>query len=204
MSIKVPQFTRIITNPLNTHNFLVYIDEKDLSEDSLLLVVSSTTFPSEKMRKTNLHFQGEEIRYPAIPENSGSWSVTIPENEDGKMYKAFTKLKARTYDQKSGKIKTRKWNTAYIIPRNLNDEVPFAVKLHGVWIMGHNPVNLNNSDPSSNWNFEFEFCYQWIEDVPDPESDPCIKKALKIADLDFDESLLNKCDVTANPTAKES
>ena len=78
MSRKVQQFANIITTPLNVHNFIVTIP--GFVEAT---VVESTTFPSDTLREMKLWFQGEEVRYPTIAENSGKWAIKIPENDRG-------------------------------------------------------------------------------------------------------------------------
>lgn len=69
MSIKISTFTNVISNPMNTHNFALDIP----GFEDYAITVQSTTFPSEQLRTTVLYMDGEEVRYPTIPQNSGTW-----------------------------------------------------------------------------------------------------------------------------------
>lgn len=160
MSVKVQAFANIITNPLNIHNFLVKIDDVDLD-----LIVQSTVFPSESLRTITLYVHGEPVRYPTLPENSGSWSVRVPENDNGIVKQTFEKLKSSMWNQKTGVFTPKKWKNVQIFARDLADNIVFSVILHGVWLKGRNDVNLANDNPANNWNWDYQFVYNWIEDV---------------------------------------
>lgn len=160
MSLKVNTFANIITNPLNVHNFVVEIP--DVTNGSI--VVSSTTFPSEKLRKVILHYQGEEVRYPTIPKNDGVWKVKVPETDSGAIKKELDALKSNLYSQKTGIFTPKLWKDVNVTARDLEGNEVFRVILHGVWLVGRESVDLNNSDPTKNWEWDYEFCYQWIED----------------------------------------
>lgn len=161
MSIKVQNFAKIITNPLNVHNFVVKIEGVVLGFD---LLVRSTTFPSEEKRVVVLHVAGEEVRYPTIPKNNGSWAFQIPENDDGKIYQIFKNLSDEIYDQKTGQIKSTSLKDIEIFARDLQDNVVFSTVLKGAWIQSRGEVALSNQDPAQNWNWDFKFVYQWIQD----------------------------------------
>lgn len=160
MSVKVATFANIITNPLNLHNFLVTIPGVDLA-----IVVSSTNFPSEKLREIVLWYQGEKIIYPGLPESENKWKVKLPENDDGKVRRAFDSLKSTRYNQKTGIMVPKLWKTVTVTARDLEGNEVFKVNLHGTWLKGRNPVDLANNDPSKSWEWEYEFVFQWIEDV---------------------------------------
>lgn len=166
MSLKISTFANIITNPLNVHNYIV--DIPGVPNGSI--VVSSTSFPSEKLQKVILHYQGEEVRYPTIPKNDGVWRVKVPETDSGAIKKELDSLKASMWDQKSGIMLPKKWESVSVTSRDLEGNAVFKVILHGVWLVGREAVDLNNADPTKNWEWDYEFCYQWIEDVN--ESNP--------------------------------
>lgn len=161
MSLKVNTFASIITNPMNVHNFVVSIP--GVTNGSI--VVSSTTFPSEKLREIILHYQGEEIVYPTLPKNDHSWKVKVPESDSGIIKKEFDVLKKKSYNQKTGLFTPTKWKDVPVVARDLAGNEVFKVILHGVWIVGRESVDLNNSDPTKNWEWDYEFRYQWLEDV---------------------------------------
>jgi len=159
MSVKVQQFTSYITNPLNIHNFVVDIPGFDYS-----IIVKSTTFPSERLREVVLHFQGEEIRYPTIPETSHTWNVAIDEDDSGIIRASMEKLKSKFYNQKTGLLVPQAWDDAIITARDLAGNPVFSCIMHGFWIKGRSDVNVNNADPTQNWAWDYQFIYQWIED----------------------------------------
>lgn len=162
MSLKVKTFTSIITNPLNIHNFVVDIPGFDYS-----MLVASTVFPSEKLREVILHYQGEEIHYPTIPNNTHHWDVRLPENDDGKVRTALETIKARYYSQTAGTFTPQTWLNVPVYARDLNNNEVFHTILHGAWLQGRDDVQLDNSDPSKNWNWQYRFVFQWIEDGAD-------------------------------------
>lgn len=160
MSLKAATFANIITNPLNIHNFVVNIPGVDLA-----IVVSSTQFPSERLREVVLYYQGEKIIYPTIPENDNHWKVKLPENDNGIIRREFDKLKSSRYNQRTGIIHPDLWKTVEVVARDLEGNEVFKVLLHGVWLKGRSNVELANNDPTKNWEWEYEFVFQWIEDV---------------------------------------
>lgn len=161
MSRKVNTFASIITQPLNVHNF--YVDIPGVTTASI--VVSAADFPSEKMRKMILHFQGEEIRYPTIPSNQGEWKIKVPENDKGEIRRQLDSLKSARWDQKSGILSPTKWFDPIITARDLQLNPVFSCIMHGAWLVGRDQLNLSNADPTKNWEWDYEFCYQWIEDI---------------------------------------
>lgn len=159
MSRKVQRFTQIITNPLNIHNFRVTIPMIDFD-----ILVSSTTFPSERLRTVQLFTFGEAVRYPTIPENSGAWQVRMPEDDSGKVHRDFLALKAQMYNQQTGLLVPQLWDDVLVHARDLADNIVFSTVLHGVWFQGRNDVTIDNSNPATNWNWDYQFVFQWIED----------------------------------------
>lgn len=160
MSLRLNSFARIITQPMNIHKFIV--DIPGVPNGSI--VVSATSFPSEKMRKVVLHFQGEEIRYPTIPANDGTWRVKVPESDNGIIRRELDALKSKRWDQKTGTFVPLLWESVTVHARDLADNIVYSVILHGVWLVGRESVDLNNADPTRNWEWDYEFCYQWLED----------------------------------------
>lgn len=160
MSFKVSTFANIITNPLNIHNFLVDIPDVDLC-----IIVSASSFPSEKLRKIILYFQGEQVRYPTIPSNDGVWKIKIPENDDGKVRASLDALKSANYNQKTGYFTPNLWKNVTVTARDLSLNPVFQTIMHGVWLVGRDQVDLQNSDPTKNWEWDYEFCYTWLQDV---------------------------------------
>lgn len=159
MSQKVQTFASIITRPLNLHNFLVKIPKFDYS-----IVIQSTTFPTEEFRMVKLYTQGEEVRYPTIPQNNGEWAIKVPENDDGKIWNQFRTMKNSVYDQVSGLMNPQAWFPIEIYARDLANRPIFLSILHGCWIKGKNDVSLDASNPQNSWQWDFKFVYQWIED----------------------------------------
>lgn len=160
MSTKVQTFANIITQPLNTHNFHVSIPEINYD-----VLVESTTFPSRKLQSVTLWFQGEPIKYPTLPGETQEWTVTLPESENGVVRKDFESLLAKTYDQKSGLLHTKKWKNIVVTARDLEDNVVFSSILHGAWIAGRSDVNLSSQAVTEPWKWQYSFIYQWIEDI---------------------------------------
>ena len=118
----------------------------------------------EKLQKVTLHFQGEEVRYPTIPKNDGVWKVKVPETDSGVIKKELDALKSKLYSQKTSIFTPKLWTDVNVTARDLEGNEVFRVVLHGVWLVGRETVELNNSDPTKNWEWDYEFCYQWIED----------------------------------------
>lgn len=160
MSLKVNSFVKIIQQPLNTYNFTVDIPDVDYS-----LLVSSTTFPSEKLQTMSLYFQGEEIAYPTLPKNGGSWKVRVPESDSGAVKKVFDELKRSMFNQKSGVLTPKVWKSITVSARDQANNLVFQVVLHGAYCLGREGQDLDNSANTKTWQWEYEFRYQWIEDI---------------------------------------
>lgn len=168
MSRKVDTFRQQIANPQNIHNFLVDISELG----AYGITIQSTSYPSEMARVTTLYIAGEPISYPTVPENSHRWPIRIPENDSGTAYSLCEGLRKKWWDQKTGAI-TVGLNNPYqdivVYARDLNSNINFQVKLKNAWCMGRSDVQLDQSDPSQNWKWDYMFCFDYIEDMPPQE-----------------------------------
>lgn len=161
MSNKQAKFQEVLGNPLNTHNFVIRMPK--LLGD-LTILVSSTTFPTEKMRAYVLHYMGETIMYPAQPETSGQWSCKVPESESALIFKKTVSLKKLLWNQKTGIPVPAAKTEIEVVARDMADKELFSCILHGCWIIGRDPVGLNNANATSNWEWDIAFNYDWIED----------------------------------------
>jgi len=165
MSRKVNTFASFITQPLNVYNFEIRITSPtDKVDETVLMVVESTKFPSEKMRTMEKNFQGEKITYAAKPDSSGTWTITVPEGDKGQTRKELDRLKNKMYDQKSGSVIPTIWYDVEVFHRDLQDNIVFSVVLHGCWLKGRDAIDLKTNDVSSSVSWNYEFQYQWIED----------------------------------------
>lgn len=171
MSVKATKFQELLGNPLNTFNFVVDIQAKGFSKVSLL--VASTTFPSQTLQEFQLYFQGERVKFPSIPSNSGEWNCTMPEGELQKVMQAMKEYMDLVYDDKTGILTywavTDKF-TIEIYPRQLRGDVNgsnklYGVRLHGCYFKGRESVNLDNGNPTGNWVWNLNFSYDWMEDI---------------------------------------
>lgn len=160
MSIKAQTFARVITNPMNVYNFEVRIPGVDYS-----LIIESTQYPNQgKFRTISLWFQGEQIRYPGLPDNGGEWAFKIPESDDGKIAAAFKKLFDAMYNQKTGQMFHKKWKDIDLFAKDDAGNVTYSVTLHGCWIVSRQNVSVDQSRPGDAWKWDYAFVYQWIED----------------------------------------
>lgn len=168
MSRKVQRFAKVITTPLNVHNFMVNIPGLGDQGEDLNLIVESSTFPTYKMRVVTLYTQGEAVDYPALPETQREWKTTVPESDGAFVHKIIKKLLKEIYDEKTGFLYTPKYRDVQVFARNLKDEVVFKCILHGVWFKGPDLINLANQDPTQVWKWPLNFQFSWIEN-PDSE-----------------------------------
>lgn len=162
MSRKIQQFVSVITNPMNTHNFALGIP----GFEAYSLVVQSTSFPTESLRQVRLYIQGEEVRYPTIPSNQGTWQFSVPETDSGEIGATLERIKARMWNQRSGAFTADPslWRDVTVTARDLNSNESFQVILHGAWLQGRSDVQLSQQNPEANWNWQYQWVYQWIED----------------------------------------
>ena len=163
MSRKTSAFAKIITQPLNLYNFVVEIIGQPTINEKLL-VVQSTSFPTEKMREIELWANGEKVRYPGIPENDGNWKIKIPENDDGSIRELLDKYKASMFDQKTGILTPPLRYDISVTSRDLNNKPIFQVILKECWLKGRESVELSAGEVTGTWNWDYTFVYNWIED----------------------------------------
>lgn len=161
MSNKTAKFIAAITNPLTKHNFLV----RTPLLEGVDVLVQATAFPSEKLRVLTLYYQGEPIRFPATPENEGTWSCQIPESETAIVFKKMAAEKGLIWKQKDGVLFPGNKTVIEVVARGLKDKELFSVKLHGSFILTRGNVDLSNQEAATGWIWNVTFSYDWIEDV---------------------------------------
>lgn len=171
MSLKVNVFRSMLGNPMNTHNFLVKIPRLQDVE----VMVTATSFPTEQLRQYVLQFQGEDVRFPSLPTNGGTWSCTMPEGEYAKVYKAITREHALNYQQDTGAMTNWAVDDFFdieVIPRGLragltlkDADVPFKVILRGCYMSGVGEVQLAASGATTAWNWTLNFVFTYPEYV---------------------------------------
>lgn len=163
MSLRIKTFTGVIASPQNTHNFICEIPGID---SNIAMIIESTDYPAQgKFREVSLWYQGEQIRYPSIPENGGQWRFKIPEGDKGQVFAEFKKLCDKMYDQRTGAFIPQLWSDVHIYSRDLNNEVVYSVILHGCWFSERSTVSMDGTNPGNAWKWDFTLTYQWIEDV---------------------------------------
>lgn len=160
MSNKVQVLANIVAQPLNTYNFRI-----DIPEINYSVLVESTTFPSQKLREVVLYFQGEAVKYPTLPDTPSPWQVTLPESDKGVVRNDFESLISSYYDQRTGLMKYKKWSNITVTACDMADNVVFVCVLHGAWCAGRESVNLSAQSVGDAWKWNYEFHYQWIEDL---------------------------------------
>lgn len=173
MSQKIQAFTQIITTPQNVHNFsLTFEQSGSLMPQSLLdefnavsVIVQSTSMPSDQMRSTTLYAHGEEIRWPAVPQNSGNWGFNIPESDTGEIGAILQRLRAELWDSRTGAMSANalQWFNVRVTANDLNSQANFSTLLHGCWLLGRHDVNLSQQNPEQNWKWDYQLRYQWLE-----------------------------------------
>jgi len=172
MSIKAQTFQKLLGNPLNTHNFIVEIADPGNTLSSIQLLCSSTTYPSEQLQDFVLYFQGERVKFPSIPTNSGTWTATFPEGEYAKLAKALKDHMKKSYNQQTGKMTHWSLTDKFDIVvkarglREASDSTSelFSVKLVGCYMKGREDVSLANNNPTENWVWTVTFSYDYLED----------------------------------------
>lgn len=173
MSIKAKIFQAQLGNPLNTHNFIVRIADPGNKLNKIQMLVASTNFPSEKLQEFTMYFQGERVKFPSIPQNSGTWTCTVPEGEFAKVYQAFTSLSHKTYDQKTGQLSFFSVKDKFdieVLARGLRgdaegSDVIFGTRLVGCYFLGRTDVALSNASATQTWQWQLEFSFDSIEDL---------------------------------------
>jgi len=178
MSQKVKKLESLLGNPLNTHNFIVVIP----ALNDIQILVSATSFPAEQLRAYELYFQGERVKFPSLPTNSGEWNATLPEGEYARVYKAVRSLLAKNYNQQTG-VMTHwalrdKFNIE-IYSRGLRGDVDgsdkvFGVRLMGCFLRGMQDVSLSNQAATTAWEWQLSFSFDWIESIKETPLGPTI------------------------------
>ena len=173
MSQKIQAFTQIITTPQNTHNFTLSFEQSGpllpqtlLDEfNAISMIVQSTSMPSDAMRTTTLYTHGEEIRWPAVPQNSGQWGFNIPESDTGEIGAIIQRIRAELWDPRTGAMSASalQWFDIKVTANDLNTEANFSTLLHGCWIMGRGEVQLSQQGAETNWKWDYTVRYQWLE-----------------------------------------
>lgn len=176
MSLKANTFTSFLGNPLNTHNFTVVIPA--LSDIQIL--VASTNFPTEQLQEYILWFQGERIKFPSLPTNSGNWTCTMPEGELAKVNNTFNSYMRKVYKQDTGalmfwafvdkfdiEVYARGLRGTVTDANNYTDAPVLGVKMVGCFLKGRQDVNLANNAPTTNWVWTLQFSYDYLEWLSD-------------------------------------
>lgn len=158
MGYKVVQFQNLITQPLNTHNFLCRIP----GFGSWQQLVSSTTFPMEQLQVVTRYIQGERVQYPAIPQNGGTWNFTLPEGDNAVVFRDYLLKMYELWSQPNGMLNTPTWESVDVIQLDLKNTPVLGVSLQGSWLQGVNPVSLSNSSVTTPWDWQFTLVYQYI------------------------------------------
>jgi len=169
MSIKARKFESMLGNPLNIHNFIVNIPPmKDVD-----LLVSATTFPTERLQEYVMFFQGERVKFPSVPINDGTWTCTMPEGEYAQIIKSFNSLMHKSYNQQTGQLTFWSIRDKFdidVFARGIRGDVGgsdrvFGVTMHGCWLQGKAPVTLNNQSVSTPWEWQVTFSFDAVEDI---------------------------------------
>ncbi len=182
MSIKATKFQEALGNPMNTFNFMIIMGDEGKGLTPVQIFVTATTFPSEALQEFTTHFMGERVKFPSIPTNSGEWNCTMIESEAAKVFNAFKGHYEKVYNQKTGQLSHiamyDKFNIE-IYGCGLNGDITAStdvglqrkvgVKLHGCFLKGKGDVSLDNSNATGVWNWQFNFSYDWIEDIEPSE-----------------------------------
>lgn len=172
MSIKVNIFRGLLGNPMNTHNFYVRIPRMSDVE----LLVSATSFPTEKLETVPYYYQGEIVYYPTMPRRGGTWTCTLPEGEYAKVYRTASLEFGTDFLQKIG-IMNHYSNTdkfdilvaaksirAGVVP--MPRQIPMSVRLEGCVFLGLDPVQLNSGQANQMWVWNLTFSYDSLVYLP--------------------------------------
>ncbi len=169
MSRKVDLFKSNFGSPLTINNFLVEVPALPGKDgERVSVIVQATSMPQEKLRVTNVVYFGENIGYPAIPENSHRWRVSIPENTEGMSFKTCMKARNLWYEQYSGMLLVptslgQTINVKMIDP--VTGDMIFGVKLWNAFILGIEPLDLRSDGATTPLILNAEFYYDWIQNL---------------------------------------
>lgn len=177
MSIKGKTFQSYLGNPLNLHNFIVEIADPAKNLSAIQIMCSAATFPSERLQDFTMYFQGERVKFPSIPTNTGTWTASFPEGELAKLAIAFKSNMDLNYNQQTGKMThwaIRDKFDIIVKARGLRGDVAgsdvvFQTKLIGCYMSGKEDVSLSNENATANWVWQVQFSFDSIEDsAPTP------------------------------------
>jgi hypothetical protein len=159
MGYKIQHFTNLITQPLNTHNFMCRIP----GFETWAPLVSATTFPVEMLQVVTRYIQGERIQYPAIPQNGGTWNFTLPEGDEAQVFKDYISMMSMLWSQPNAELQDPYWDTVEIVQMDLKNNPVLGIALRGCWIQGAGAVSLSNQAATTPWDWQFTMVYQWAE-----------------------------------------
>jgi hypothetical protein len=159
MGYKIAHFTNLITQPLNTHNFVCHIP----GFETWAPLVSATNLPLEQLQIVSRYIQGERIQYPAIPQNGGTWNFTLPEGDGAQVFKDYLVNMQYLWSQPNAELEHPYWDTLEVIQLDLKNNPVLGVALRGAWLQGTNPVSLSNQATTTPWDWQFTMVYQWAE-----------------------------------------
>lgn len=176
MSRKIDTFRQALGNPLTIHNFVVRLAAVSDMEENVEVIVQSTQLPSDQLQTIMLHYLGENVRFPTLPNNGGEWSVAIPDNEDGIAFVNTMKARKMWFEQVTGVVVSQNATglNIEVVLRTVNDSEVFKVILHNCYCIGRSSQNLDASQPTAPLIFNATFVYDWLEDnsIVQPEHNP--------------------------------
>lgn len=163
MSRKVDQFRTSFGSPLTVNNFEISIPNMN---DKIDVIAQSATFPGTKLRVVDMHYFGETLGYPALPDYQRRWKVTIPENLNGDTFAAIKKSMNLWYEQYTGLLLLptsigQNIDVRMINPEN--DREIFKVKLWNAFIIGYDDIVLDAGGSTTPMMFNVEFYYDWVQ-----------------------------------------
>ena len=161
MSKKLNTFASAIGNPQNTHIFTLVIPELS----GLEVLIQSTSLPQEKLRKMTLHFQGEPISWPTVPEYEHNWSCKIPESEGAIVFRKYVAAREAIWNSQLGSLVFPLRGDIKIEMRDLNQVAVLGKILHGCWIMGLDNIEVDSSDPTKILTWSPTWHYDWSENL---------------------------------------
>ena len=169
MSIKAKTFQNLLGRPLNTHNFFVLIPTMSYVE----LLVSATSFPTEKLGSKVLYYQGEPTYFPTMPQRGGTWQCTLSEGEYAKVYGSASMEYKTNFLQSLGLLNSWSLLDSFDIEVGskaisagvtaTQAEVPFSVKLLDCFLLGMEPVQLSAGQTTLSWAWQVSFQYGSLE-----------------------------------------
>lgn len=176
MSRKIDTFREALGNPLTIHNFVVRLAAVTNMHENVEVIVQSTQLPSDQLQTIMLHYLGENVRYPTMPNNGGEWSVAIPDNEQGIAFTNILKARNLWFQEITGVIVNQITTglNIEVVMRTVNDSEVYKVILHNCYCIGRSTQNLDAGQPTASLIFNATFVYDWIEDnnMVDPSGNP--------------------------------